>query len=78
MKTTSEDTRELETLLADLEPAVIRSQFKRLVERLEETLEKRLEDEGAAAGRGLLENMALIAGDRRMKSVSIVDDRRRS
>lgn len=78
MKTrTIEDTAELEVLLADLEPKVVRSQFKRAVVRLEEYLEKRLADEGPQGGRALLEKMALIAGDRRTKTLNVEVERRR-
>jgi len=72
-----EDTAQLEALLEDLEPKVIRSQFKRAVERLEELLEKRILDEGPQGGRALLEKMALIAGDRRSKAMNVRVDRRR-
>lgn len=77
MKTNKiEDTAQLEALLDDLEPKVIRSQFKRAVERLEELLEKRIQDEGAQGGRALLEKMALIAGDRRSKAMNVQVERR--
>lgn len=79
MKTNKiEDTAQLEALLDDLEPKVIRSQFKRAVERLEELLEKRIQDEGAQGGRALLEKMALIAGDRRSKAMNVQVERRRT
>jgi len=64
--------------IAALEPLLVRSQFKRAVERLEDLLERRLADEGPQAGRALLEKMALIAGDRRTKTLSVEVDRRRS
>lgn len=72
------DTGTFKVLLDDLEPAIVRSQFKRAVERLEEVLEKRIQDEGAQGGRALLEKMALIAGDRRSKAMNVQADRRRS
>ena len=79
MKTrTIEDTAELEILLEDLEPKVVRSQFKRAVARLEFLLERRLEDEGPQGGRALLEKMALIAGDRRTKAINVEVERRRT
>ncbi len=64
--------------IAALEPLLVRSQFKRAVERLEEHLEKLLEDDGPQAGRGLLEKMALIVGDRRRKTLEVEVDRRLS
>lgn len=73
-----EDTAVLEALLDDLAPKVIRSQFKRAVERLEELLEKRIQDEGAQGGRALLEKMALICGDRRSKAMNVQVERRGS
>ena len=79
MKTrTIEDTAALEVLLEDLEPKVIRSQFKRAVARLEAYLEQRIRDEGPQGGRALLEKMALIAGDRRTKTLNVEVERRRS
>ena len=75
MKTKIEDTATLEVLLADLEPDIVRSQFKRAVEH--KKLEEDLERDGAQAGRALLEKMALIAGDRRTKTVNVQVDRRR-
>ena len=77
MNTKIEDTGVLAALLEDLEPAIVRSQFKRAVERLEDLLEKRMTDEGAQGGRALLEKMALIAGDRRSKAMNVGVDRRR-
>ena len=74
---TIEDTAALEVLLGELEPKVIRSQFKRAVERLELLLESRLADEGPQGARALLEKMALIAGDRRTKTINVEVDRRR-
>lgn len=71
-------TGQFEILLDGLEPAIVRSQFKRAVERLEELLEKRIQDEGAQGGRALLEKMALIAGDRRSKAMNVQVERRRS
>lgn len=77
MKTNKiEDTAQLEALLDDLEPKVIRSQFKRAVERLEALLEKRIQEEGNQGGRALLEKMALIAGDRRSKAMNVQVERR--
>ncbi len=73
-----EDTAALEVLLADLEPDIVRSQFKRAVERLHTKLEEDLARDGAQAGRALLEKMALIAGDRRMKAQNVQVERRRS
>ena len=73
-----EDTATLQVLLDDLEPRVVRSQFKRAVERLEELLEKRIQTEGAQGGRALLEKMALIAGDRRVKATNVQVERRQS
>lgn len=80
MKTKIEDTGVLETLLADLEPDIVRSQFKRAVERLGVRLEELLADpcQGAQGARALLEKMALIAGDRRTKTMNVDVDRRRS
>lgn len=78
MKTKIEDTATLEVLLADLEPDIVRSQFKRAVERLHKKLEEDLTRDGAQAGRALLEKMALIAGDRRTKTLNVPVERRRS
>ena len=79
MKTrTIDDTAAFAVLLEDLEPKVVRSQFKRAVERLESLLESRLADEGPQGGRALLEKMALIAGDRRTKAINVEVERRRS
>lgn len=72
------DTGTFKVLLDDLEPAIVRSQFKRAVERLEKVLEKRIQDEGAQGGRALLEKMALIAGDRRSKAMNVQAERRHS
>ena len=79
MKTNKiEDTAELAVLLEGLEPAIVRAQFKRAVERLEDLLEKRIQDEGAQGGRALLEKMHLIAGDRRTKAMNVQVERRGS
>lgn len=78
MKNRNMDTGAFEVLLEGLEPAIVRSQFKRAVERLEEVLDKRIADEGAQGGRALLEKMALIAGDRRSKAMNVQTERRRS
>ncbi len=69
---------EVDEAIARAEPPVVRSQFRRAVERLEDLLEKRLAEEGPQGGRALLEKMALIAGDRRTKAVQVEVDRRRS
>lgn len=71
-------TGQFEVLLDGLEPAIIRSQFKRAVARLDALLEARMADEGPQGGRALLEKMALIAGDRRRKAVNVTTERRRS
>ena len=71
-----EDTATLEVLLATLEPAVVRGQFRAACRRLEEYLEERIEKEGAQGGRALLEKMHLIAGDRRTKALNVEADRR--
>ena len=68
----------IDAAIVSAEPAVIRSQFKRAVERLEELLDTRILDEGPQGGRALLEKMALIAGDRRRKAVNVQVERRRS
>lgn len=68
----------VDVAIANAEPLIVRSQFKRAVERLEERLEKLLAEDGAQAGRALLEKMALIAGDRRMKTLEVECDRRQS
>lgn len=68
----------IDAAIVSAEPAVIRSQFRRAVERLEELLDKRLEDEGPQGGRALLEKMALIAGDRRRKALNVQVERRHS
>lgn len=68
----------IDAAIVSAEPAVIRSQFRRAVERLEDLLEKRLADEGPQGGRALLEKMALIAGDRRSKAMNVDVERRRS
>ncbi len=68
----------IDAAIVSAEPAVIRSQFKRAVERLEDLLELRILEEGPQGGRALLEKMALIAGDRRAKAVNVQVERRRS
>ncbi len=68
----------IDAAIVSAEPAVIRSQFKRAVERLEDLLELRLADEGPQGGRALLEKMALIAGDRRRKALNVQVERRHS
>lgn len=68
----------VDAAIATAEPLIIRSQFKRAVERLEELLEARMAEEGPQGGRALLEKMALIAGDRRTKAIQVEVDRRRS
>jgi len=73
-----EDTATLEALLVELEPDIVRSQFKRAVGRLHEKLEEELARDGAQAARALLEKMALIAGDRRTVTMNVDVDRRRS
>jgi len=73
---TIEDTATLEALIQTLEPDIVRSQFKRAVERLKEKLEEDLARDGAQAGRALLEKMALIAGDRRKKAMNVQVERR--
>jgi len=78
MRTKIEDTATLEALLADLEPDIVRSQFKRAVERLHKKLEEDMARDGSQAGRALLEKMALIAGDRRTKTLNVPVERRRS
>lgn len=70
-----EDTATLEVLIATLEPAIIRGQFKAAARRLEALLEKKLEDDPQMA-RSLLEKMHLIAGDRRTKAIKVEIDRR--
>ena len=73
-----EDTATLEALLVELEPDIVRSQFKRAVSRLHEKLEEELARDGAQAARALLEKMALIAGDRRTVTLNVDVDRRRT
>ena len=78
MRKKIEDTAELEALLVELEPDIVRSQFKRAVERLHKKLEEDMARDGSQAGRALLEKMALIAGDRRTKTLNVPVERRRS
>ncbi len=78
MKKPIEDTATFEALLVELEPDIVRSQFKRAVERLHKKLEEDLARDGAQAGRALLEKMALIAGDRRTKTLNVQVERRRT
>ena len=78
MKRKIEDTATFEALLVELEPDIVRSQFKRAAERLHKKLEEELARDGAQAGRALLEKMALIAGDRRTKTLNVQVERRRT
>jgi hypothetical protein len=78
MNKTIEDTAELETLLADLEPAIVRGQFRAACRRLEEVLELDLERDGPQAGRALIERIHLIAGNRRTKAMNVQVERRGS
>ncbi len=78
MKTKIDDTGELETLLGNLEPAIVRGQFRAGCRRLEEYLERILERDGPQAGRALIERIHLIAGDRRTVTLSVEVNRRRS
>ena len=73
MKNTNQ---KIDALIAQAEPAIIRAQFQRAVERLEDVLELALDRDGPQAARALLEKMALVAGDRRKKVVNVDFDRR--
>jgi hypothetical protein len=77
MRKKIEDTATFEALLVELEPDIVRSQFKRAVERLHAKLEEDMARDGSQAGRALLEKMALIAGDRRTKTLNVQVERRR-
>ncbi len=78
MRKKIEDTATFEALLVELEPDIVRSQFKRAVERLLTKLEEDMARDGSQAGRALLEKMALIAGDRRTKTLNVQVERRHS
>lgn len=78
MRKKIEDTATFEALLVELEPDIVRSQFKRAVERLHTKLEEDMARDGSQAGRALLEKMALIAGDRRTKTLNVQVERRRT
>ncbi len=68
----------VDAAIATAEPLIIRSQFKRAVERLQEVLELELERNGPQGGRALLEKMNLVAGDRRVKAMNVQIERRSS
>lgn len=72
------DTATVEALIEDLEPAIVRGQFKSAVRRLSDHLELLLERDGAQSARALLEKMALIVGDRRMATMNVEVERRRA
>ena len=72
------DTATVEALIEDLEPAIVRGQFKSATRRLSDHLELLLERDGAQAARALLEKMALIVGDRRTKTMNVEVERRRA
>lgn len=74
----ADQERVIDAAIVSAEPAIIRAQFKRAVRRLEDLLEVRILDDGPQGGRALLEKMALIAGDRRMKAIEVQVERRRS
>jgi hypothetical protein len=74
----TEDTATIEALIEDLEPAIVRAQFRAATRRLSDYLELLIERDGAQAARALLEKMALIAGDRRTKTMSVSVERRRA
>lgn len=73
----TEDTGRVLALIERLEPAIVRGQFKSAARRLEATLELLIARDGTQAARALLEKMALIAGDRRTKTIEVDTDRRR-
>lgn len=73
-----EDTAQVEALIESLEPAIVRAQFKSATRRLSDYLEVLIERDGAQAARALLEKMALIAGDRRTKTMNVEVERRRA
>ena len=73
----TEDTGRVMALIERLEPAIVRGQFKSATRRLEELLELLIERDGTQAARALLEKMALIAGDRRTKTIEVTTERRR-
>jgi hypothetical protein len=74
----TDDTGQVEALLVRLEPSITRGQFRAATRRLEDHFELLLERDGAQSARALLEKMALIAGDRRVKTLEVEIERRRA
>lgn len=73
----TEDTGRVLALIERLEPAIVRGQFRTATRRLEALLELLIARDGTQAARALLEKMALIAGDRRIKTIEVRTERRR-
>lgn len=68
--------RDVDELIADLEPVIVRGQLNGALRRVVELFEETVERDGIQAGRRVVELVHLIAGNRRIVCLEVEIDRR--
>ncbi len=68
--------KDVDKVLADLEPVIVRGQLNAALRRVVEVFEETVERDGIQAGRRLVELVHLVAGNRRVKCLEVEIDRR--
>ncbi|MCK5318174.1 MAG: hypothetical protein KAJ55_09675 [Anaerolineales bacterium] len=68
--------QDVDTMLEDLEPFIVRAQLNQAIRRLILVFEAGVRVDGVQSGRRLIELVNLVAGERRVKCLEVPVERR--